>query len=179
MTFAWLLVGGSVIPTTCFLLLGLFGGLAYNSSTPHIPTLAYPRHRRRGRRLACHRLAHPHGDLPDDCLSAGDGYQHDHRGLANFAVTLLTPIMFSDLEYWIFLIFAATNTIAGVWIYVCLPESGGRSFQENQGFFDDAKEAGTWQVNKVKGGMLTKLPYGGEPRAETTPLLSRVEDQLP
>ena len=44
MTFAWLLVdaaghrkllvGDSVILTTCFLQLGLFGGLAYNSSTP-------------------------------------------------------------------------------------------------------------------------------------------------
>ena len=60
-----------------------------------------------------------------------------------------------------------------------LPGSGGRSFEENQGFFDDAKEAGTWRVNNVKGGIFTKLPYGGEPNAETTPLLSRVEDQLP
>jgi len=62
---------------------------------------------------------------------------------------------------------------------VYLPESGGRSFEENQGFFNDAKEAGTWRVNKVKGGVLTKLPYGGEPNAEITPLLSRLEDQLP
>jgi len=50
MTFAWLLidtlgrrkllVGGSVILTTCFLLLGLFGSLAYNPSALHISTLA-------------------------------------------------------------------------------------------------------------------------------------------
>lgn len=50
MTFAWLyidavgrrkvLVGGSVIMTTCFLLFGLFGGPAYDSSALHVPTLA-------------------------------------------------------------------------------------------------------------------------------------------
>ena len=34
-------------------------------------------------------------------------------------------------------------------------------------------------MNNVKGGMFTKMPYGGGPNAETTPLLSRVEDQLP
>jgi hypothetical protein len=62
---------------------------------------------------------------------------------------------------------------------VYLPESGGRSFEENQGFFNDAKEAGTWRVNKVKGGVLTKLPHGGESNAEIMPLLSRLEDQLP
>ena len=95
--------------------------------------------------------------------------------LANFAVILLTLIMFNSLKYWIFLIFAATNAIAGIWTYVYLLESGGRSSEENQWFFDDAKEAGTWRVNKVKGGMFTKLPYGGELNAETTPLLSRVE----
>ena len=78
-------------------------------------------------------------------------------GLANFTVTLLTPIMFNNLEYWIFLIFAATNAITGTYVY--LPESSGRSFEENQGFFDDAGEAGTWRVNNIKGGMFTKLRW--------------------
>ena len=50
MTFAWLLIDavgrhkllvrGSVILITCFLLLRLFGDLVCNSSALHIPTLA-------------------------------------------------------------------------------------------------------------------------------------------
>ena len=31
---------------------------------------------------------------------------------------------------------------------------------------------------QYQGRDVTKMPYGGEPNAETTPLLSRVEDQL-
>ncbi|PBP15452.1 putative MFS monosaccharide transporter, partial [Diplocarpon rosae] len=33
-------------------------------------------------------------------------------GLANFAITLLTPIGFNNLKYWLFLVFAATNLFA-------------------------------------------------------------------
>lgn len=162
MTFAWLLVdaaghrkllvGGSVILTTCFLLLGLFGGLAYNSSTLHIPTIA----------LAIPSIVVlfvatgafgigwlatvwliPTETYPTAARAQGTAISVIIWGLANFAVTLLTPIVFNNLEYWIFLVFAATNTIAGIWTYVCLPESSRRSFEESQGFFNDAKEAGT------------------------------------
>jgi hypothetical protein len=34
-------------------------------------------------------------------------------GFANFTVTLLTPIMFNNLKYWLFLVFCATNAFAG------------------------------------------------------------------
>jgi hypothetical protein len=41
-------------------------------------------------------------------------------GLMNFAVTFLSPILFNNLDYWIFLVFAATNSIAGVWTWVSI-----------------------------------------------------------
>lgn len=100
-------------------------------------------------------------------------------GLANFAVTLLTPILFNSLDYFLFLIFAATNTFAGVWTLFYLPESGGRSFEENLDFFEAAKEEGTWRVSKVRKGEWKYLPYpkpdgrGGE----SQPLLRRIQDQ--
>lgn len=113
-------------------------------------------------------------------------------GIANFAVTLLSPIGFNNLDYWLFLIFAATNAFAGLWTWVsCLllkrfsiiadhcpqlysPETGGRSFEENQGFFEDAKEEKTWRVHKVGRGEFKDMPkpkkQDGD-NTESTPLL--------
>ncbi|KAK3709410.1 hypothetical protein LTR37_010971 [Vermiconidia calcicola] len=87
--------------------------------------------------------------------------------------------MFNNLEYLIFLVFAFTNVIAGLTTYLYCPESGGRSFEENQEFFDDAKEAGTWRVSKVRKGDFKYMPYpkpDGQD-GETQPLLRRVADQ--
>lgn len=39
-------------------------------------------------------------------------------GIANFAVTLLTPMGFNNLRYWLFLIFVVTNLFAGWWTWV-------------------------------------------------------------
>lgn len=101
-------------------------------------------------------------------------------GLANFAVTLLTPILFNNLNYWLFLVFGFTNMFAGVWTYFYQPESGGRSFEENQVFFEEAKKAGTWRVGAVKDGEFKKMPYGNSDSddSENTPLLRRVRDQV-
>ncbi|KAK4968110.1 hypothetical protein LTR66_011881, partial [Elasticomyces elasticus] len=104
-------------------------------------------------------------------------------GLANFAITLLTPIMFNHLRFWIFAVFALTNLFAGLWTYLYVPESGGRAFDENQAFFEEAKEVGTWRVGRVAKGEFLRMPYpsaegeGGE--GEEAPLLRRVRDQLP
>jgi hypothetical protein len=96
--------------------------------------------------------------------------------LANFGITLLTPIGFNNLKYWLFLVFAVTNTFAGWWTWKYTPESGGRSFEENQEFFDSAKEDGTWSVKKVDGGKFEQMPrkYDGgrdEEDSEQAPLL--------
>lgn len=88
--------------------------------------------------------------------------------------------MFNNLKYWIFLVFCATNLFAGLWTYLYLPETGNRSFEENQEFFKEAAKAGTWRVSKVEKGAYKKMPYptkGGDD-GETAPLLSRVRDQL-
>jgi hypothetical protein len=106
--------------------------------------------------------------------------------LANFAITFLTPVLFNNLDYFIFLVFAGTNAVAGLWTYFYLPETGGRSFDENQDFFKEAAEQGTWRVSKVAKGEYTKMMYpdpqdpeGANVDAERVPLLQRLHDQVP
>lgn len=201
MTVAWilidaigrrkLLIGGSAILTTCFSLLTLFGALAVtskssaSSSSSSIGASAI---------LGTITLfiatgAFGIGWLATVWLIPTEIYGTTARaqasaisviiwGLANFAVTLLTPIMFNNLEFWIFLIFAATNAAAGLWTYIYLPETGGRSFEDNVQFFEDAKEAGTWRVAKVSDGVYRRLAYGGDLEGENEPLLQRLQDQV-
>lgn len=194
MTLAWILIdavgrrklllGGSVALTTCFALLTLFGALAMNSPAEGFGVSAI---------LGTVTLfiatgAFGIGWLATVWLIPTEIYATTARaqasaisvivwGLANFAVTLLSPIMFNNLEYWIFLIFAATNAFAGIWTYIYLPESGGRSFEDNQQFFIDAKEEGSWRVAKVSGGVYKRLAYGGTV-GENEPLLQRLQDQV-
>lgn len=194
MTLAWILIdavgrrklllGGSVALTTSFALLTLFGALAMNSPADGLGAPAI---------LGTVTLfiatgAFGIGWLATVWLIPTEIYATTARaqasaisvivwGLANFAVTLLSPIMFNNLKYWIFLIFAATNAFAGIWTYVYLPESGGRSFEDNQQFFIDAKDEGTWRVAKVSGGVYKKLAYGGTV-GENEPLLQRMQDQV-
>lgn len=197
MTFAWvlidaigrrkLLLGGSAVLTICFVLLGLFGGLAMNDSSPGLGAPAI---------LGTISLfvatgAFGIGWLAPPWLIPTEIYATTARaqasaisvivwGLANFAVTLLSPILFNNLKYWIFLIFAASNAVAGIWTFLYLPESGGRSFEDNQQFFEEAREHGTWRVAKVAGGAYRRLAYGGvvEEEGEIEPLLSRIQDQV-
>jgi hypothetical protein len=95
-------------------------------------------------------------------------------GLANFAITLLTPIGFNSLKYWLFPVFAVMNTFAGWWTWKYTPESGGRSFEESQEFFNSAKEDGSWSVKRVDGGKFEKMPGDNneeEEDCEQSPLL--------
>ncbi|KAH7065017.1 MFS monosaccharide transporter-like protein [Macrophomina phaseolina] len=205
MTFAWLLIdavgrrrlllGGSVALTSCFVLLAIFGGLAMGSqgsSAPlDIPTLAVVVPGIVSLFVATG--AFGIGWLATVWLIPTEIYPTTARaqaaaisviiwGFANFAVTLLTPIMFNNLRYWLFLVFAATNGIAGLWTWAYVPESGGRSFEENQRFFDDSEKEGTWQVRKVEGGAYLRMPYphsGEDERSEREPLLQRVREQIP
>ncbi|KAI1080125.1 general substrate transporter [Whalleya microplaca] len=79
-------------------------------------------------------------------------------GIANFAITFLTPLGFNNLKYWLFLIFAITNAFAGWWTYRYSPETGGRSFEENQEFFISAQTDHRWAVKGVDGGKFLRLP---------------------
>ncbi|OJD35188.1 mfs monosaccharide transporter [Diplodia corticola] len=205
MTFAWLLIdavgrrklllGGSIVLTFCFLLLAIFGGLAMNSqgspSSLDVPTLAFSIPGIVTLYVATG--AFGIGWLATVWLIPTEIYPTTARaqaaaisviiwGLANFTITLLTPIMFNNLRYWLFLVFSVSNAIAGLWTWAYLPESGGRSFEENQRFFDDAAKEGTWQVRKIEGGAYLRMPYphsGEEERGEREPLLQRVRDQIP
>ncbi|KAF2135951.1 uncharacterized protein K452DRAFT_280726 [Aplosporella prunicola CBS 121167] len=201
MTFAWLLIdavgrrklmiSGSIVLTNCFLLLAILGGLAMNVDNlehvhglavaiPGIVTLFTATGAFGIGWLATVWLI-PTELYPTTARAQGTAISVVIWGLANFTVTLMTPIMFNNLEYWIFIVFAVTNAMAGIWTWMYLPESGGRSFEENQQFFDDAADAGTWRVKKVDGGSYLRMPYpnSGDHSGEREPLLSRVRDQLP
>lgn len=195
MTFAWilidavgrraLLVWNSLILTVCFALLALLGGLAFNADNLGISNLApaipgivalYLATGAFGIGWLATVWLIPTEIFPTTARAQGTAVSVIIWGLANFAVTLLTPILFNNLEYFLFAAFAVTNLLAGAWTWLYQPETGGRSFEENQEFFEKAKEVGTWRVSRVAGGKFLKMPYGGED-AERTPLLRRVRDQ--
>jgi hypothetical protein len=204
MTFAWilidvlgrryLLVQGSIVLAACFALLTVFGGLTENSSKLDIPVyvpgiigtvVLFIATGAFGIGWLATVWLIPTEIFPTTCRAQGTAISVIIWGLANFAITFLTPVMFNNLSYFIFLVFAGTNAVAGVWTYLYLPETGGRSFEENQDFFKEAGEAGTWRVKKVAGGDWIKMRYpdpkndGELVDAERVPLLRRVEDQLP
>lgn len=57
------------------------------------------------------------------------------------------------------------------------PESGGRAFEENQDFFDEAAEKGNWGVRKVKKGEWLHMPDPEKNQdGESAPLLRRAAD---
>jgi len=198
MSFAWLLIDavgrrklliqGSIILTACFLLLTIFAALTTHSYQLHIAVLGPAIAGTISLFIATGAFGIgwlttvwliPTELYPTYARARGTAISVIVWGIANFAITLLTPIMFNNLKYYLFLVFAATNAIAGTWTYIYLPETGGRTFEENQEFFEDAKERGSWQVRKVKGGAYKRMPYQGEADAERLPLLQRVEDQMP
>jgi MFS family permease len=204
MTFAWifidvfgrraLLVQGSIVLSVSFALLAVFGGLSENSSKLDIPVLVpgimgtvilFIATGAFGIGWLATVWLIPTEIFPTTCRAQGTAISVIIWGLANFAITFLTPVMFNNLSYFIFLVFAGTNAFAGLWTYLYLPETGGRSFEENQDFFKEAGEAGTWRVKKVAGGDWIKMRYpdpkkdGQAVDAERVPLLQRIEDQLP
>lgn len=198
MTFAWLLIDavgrrtlllwGSFTLTICFFLLTLFGGLSQNADKYGIPidAVAIPGSLSLFIATGAFGIGWlatvwliPTEIFPTQVRANGTAVSVVIWGLANFAVTLMTPILFNNLNYWIFLVFAVTNTFAGVWTYFYQPESGGRSFEENQEFFDKAREEKTWRVTVIDNGDHRYLPYpkpeGGD--GEQQPLLQRIRDQ--
>lgn len=199
MTFAWLLIDalgrrmvmlqGAGTMTICFLLLAVFGGLAYNADKLkiHVNAVAIPG-------IVVLFIATgafgigwltpvwliPTEIFPTTARAQGTAVSVIMWGLMNFAITLITPILFNNLKYYLFIVFAATNAFAGIWTYFYSPETGGRSFEENQEFFKDAQEEGTWRVQKVRDGEFRWLPYPKpeNPDEESQPLLRRVQDQV-
>ncbi|CZS87876.1 probable major myo-inositol transporter iolT [Rhynchosporium graminicola] len=188
MTFAWLtidvygrrklMVWGSFGLSTSFLILTLFGGLAETnipalaveipgSITLFIATAIF------GIGWLATVWLIPTEIFPSTARAQGSAISVIIWGLANFAITLLTPIGFNNLKYWLFLVFAATNAFAGWWTWTYTPESGGRSFEENQEFFDSAKDEGSWVVRKVDGGKFKGMPgkKEGDEEGERAPLL--------
>ena len=199
MTFAWILIDalgrrtimlyGSGTLTTCFLLLAVFGGLSryHEDLNIHVNAVAIPGIVALFVATGAFGIGWltpvwliPTEIYPTAARAHGTAISVIIWGLANFAITLLTPILFNNLYFYIYLVFAATNLFAGLWTYLYSPETGGRSFEENQEFFEDAKDAGSWRVGKVNKGEFRWLPYpkpDGED-GESQPLLQRIQDQV-
>ncbi|KAH8650036.1 general substrate transporter [Xylariales sp. PMI_506] len=204
MTLAWilidavgrriLLVAGSVVLTVCFLLLALFGGLVQHApglgigdptaiAIPGVVALFVATGGFGIGWLATVWVV-PTEIFPTAARAQAAAVSVIVWGLANFAVTLLTPILFNNLSYLLYLIFAATNAVAGTWTFFYLPESGNRSFEENVLFFAEARQVGSWLIARVKDGEWSKMPYGGvlldgsSEAREREPLLQRIEDQI-
>ena len=213
MTFAWmyidvvgrriLMVGGAFSISICFAFLTILGGLAANSDSFGIPNLAvsipgtvilYAATGAFGIGWLSEPFLIPTEVFPSTARAQGAAISVVIWGFANFAVTLLTPIGFNNLNYWLFLVFAVTNLFAGLWTWVSLtnlqwgiiscpsltrysqlysPETGGRSFEENQSFFEDAKDHNTWRVSKINKGEFKHMPKGEKDseEGESTPLL--------
>jgi len=192
MTFAWLsidifgrrklMVWGAAGLTICFGMLTLFGGLA--SSVSGIPKLAVEIPGTIALFVATATFGIgwlatvwliPTEIYPSMARAQGGAISVIVWGLANFSVTLLAPIGFNNLKFWLFLVFAATNAFAGWWTWTYTPESGGRSFEENQEFFESAKKDNSWVVKDVDGGKFVAMPHkeNDEGDGERSPLLRR------
>ena len=185
MTFAWLLidrvgrrvlmVGGAFAIAASFALLTIFGGLAQNESHLHIPikpisitgtVVLFLATGAFGIGWLTQPWLIPTEIYPSTSRAQGSAISVITWGLANFVVTLLTPILFNNLSYWLFLVFFATNFFAAWWTYAFSPESGGRTFEDNQQFFEKAKEQGTWNVLKVDEGRFKNFPSKGKSKGQ-------------
>ena len=137
MTFAWLLidrlgrrvmmVGGAFGMAISFLILTLLGGLAQNAEQLNIPQLPvtivgsvvlFIATGIFGIGWLSQPWLIPTEIFPSASRAQGSAVSVIIWGLANFAVTLLTPIGFNNLSYWLFLVFAATNLFAAWWTWV-------------------------------------------------------------
>lgn len=137
MTFSWLLidrvgrrilmVAGSFGISLSFVIMTITGGLAANAGNLKIPQLPFTVIG--GIFLFIATALFGICWLPQPWLIPTEIYPVTARaqgaavsviiwGLANFAVTLLSPIGFNNLSYWLLLIFAATNLFAGWWTWV-------------------------------------------------------------
>ncbi|KAL7773447.1 hypothetical protein CFE70_003411 [Pyrenophora teres f. teres 0-1] len=170
MTLAWLLIDalgrrkllihGSTILSMSFALLALFGGLVANSSELHIPVLVpgiigtvilFVATGAFGIGWLSTVWLFPTEVFPTTARAQGTAISVIIWGFANFAITFLTPVLFNNLDYFIFLEAA------------------------EQGTWRVAKVGkGEWKK------MLYPDPEGeGNVDAERVPLLRRVEDQVP
>ncbi|KAI1328704.1 general substrate transporter [Xylariaceae sp. FL0255] len=195
MTAAWLtidrlgrrklMVWGSIGLSVCFALLTVFGGLSFvahvssitaeimGSVTLFVATAIF------GVCWLTTVWLIPTEIYPNGARAQGSSASVIIWGLANFTITLLTPIIFNNLNYWLFLVFAVTNAFAGWWTWKYSPETGGRSFEENQEFFESAREEKTWAVRDVQGGRFLRMPRKAAEnevdrkgrQSETAPLL--------
>ena len=137
MTFAWLLIDrvgrralmvwGAVILIASFILLTLLGGLAQNTERYNVQPR--PIAIVGSLILFIATGAFGIGWLTQPWLIPSEIYPATSRArgasisvviwcIANFVVTLITPILFNALSYWFFLVFAVTNIFAGWWTYV-------------------------------------------------------------
>ncbi|KAK5119575.1 hypothetical protein LTR85_007403 [Meristemomyces frigidus] len=77
--------------------------------------------------------------------------------LANFAVVMATPAMFTNIHYRIYIVFAVTNFCIVPAIYFFYPETGYRSLEEVDVLFSEAGKAGHPWLSVVKTARMEPL----------------------
>lgn len=137
MTFTWvfidrvgrriMMVSGAFAISISFVILTILGALAMNSNKLEILNLAasipgiivlYAATGFFGIGWLSQPWLIPTEIYPSTARAQGAAISVVTWGLANFAVTLLTPMGFNNLKYWLFLIFVVTNLFAGWWTWV-------------------------------------------------------------
>ncbi|KAE8147993.1 general substrate transporter [Aspergillus avenaceus] len=58
--------------------------------------------------------------------------------VSDFIVGLITPSMLSDIEYKTYVFFAVMCFVAGVWAFIFVPETSGKSLEEIDALFGDS-----------------------------------------
>ena len=139
MTLAWILidrvgrrilmVDGAIGIAVCFFLLTALGGLAMNSDQLGIPSLSvaipgaialFAATGLFGIGWLSEIWLIPTEIFPEAARAQGAAISVVIWGLANFVVTLVTPLGFNYLKYWLFFVFGFTNLFAGLWTWVFL-----------------------------------------------------------
>lgn len=137
MTFAWLLIdrvgrralmlAGGFGMSACFFILTLLGGLAQDADKYKLPVkplaiagsiVLYIATGAFGIGWLSEVWLIPTEIFPSTSRAQGSAISVVIWGIANFAVTLLTPIGFNNLSYWLFLVFGVTNLFAAWWTWV-------------------------------------------------------------
>ncbi|CAI5760362.1 unnamed protein product [Candida verbasci] len=73
----------------------------------------------------------------------------------NFMVVMVTPIMFGNIQYYTYCVFACINFLMGITAYIFYPETRGRTLEEIDFIFNQCPVNQPWKVVAIE----KKTPY--------------------
>ncbi|KAH1432772.1 hypothetical protein KXX32_002033 [Aspergillus fumigatus] len=66
--------------------------------------------------------------------------------LSDFIVGVVTPSMLADIGYRTYIFFAVMCSLAGIWAFFLVPETGGKSLEEIDELFGDSSAREEWEL---------------------------------